>query len=57
MLVFVVFYGLDWIATVPPTLALCRKFFGQSAPAGFGWVFASHQIGAAVAAIGAGILA
>jgi predicted MFS family arabinose efflux permease len=56
MLVFVVFYGLDWIATVPPTLALCRKFFGQSAPVVFGWVFASHQIGAALAAIGAGIL-
>lgn len=56
MLVFVVFYGLDWIATVPPTLALCRRFFGRSAPVVFGWVFASHQIGAALAAIGAGIL-
>ena len=56
MLVFVVFYGLDWVATVPPTIALCRKAFGESAPVVFGWVFACHQVGAALAAIGAGIL-
>ena len=56
MLVFVVFYGLDWVATVPPTIALCRKAFGQAAPVVFGWVFACHQVGAAFAAIGAGIL-
>ncbi|HWE90342.1 MAG TPA: MFS transporter [Pseudonocardiaceae bacterium] len=56
MLVFTVFYGLDWIATVPPTMALCRQCFGQRAPVVFGWVFAAHQLGAALASIGAGIL-
>lgn len=55
MLVFVVFYGLDWVATVPPTVALCREVFGLSAPVVFGWVFAAHQVGAAVAATAAGL--
>jgi MFS family permease len=54
--VFVIFYGLDWVATVPPTIVLCRNYFGPRAPVVFGWVFASHQIGAAVAAAGAGWL-
>jgi len=54
--VFVIFYGLDWVATVPPTIALCRDYFGVRAPVVFGWVFASHQLGAAVAAAGAGWL-
>jgi predicted MFS family arabinose efflux permease len=54
--VFIIFYGLDWVATVPPTLALCRQQFGADAPVAFGWVFASHQIGAAVAATGAGVI-
>ena len=40
MLVFIVFYGLDWVATVPPTVALCREFFGDGGPVVFGWVFA-----------------
>ena len=56
MLFFIVFYGLDWVATVPPTIALCRKYFGADGPIVFGWVFASHQVGAAVAATGAGVL-
>ncbi|MBD0322576.1 MAG: MFS transporter, partial [Aldersonia sp.] len=56
MLVFIVFYGLDWIATVPPTVALCREWFGAAGPIVFGWVFASHQIGAAIAAAGAGAI-
>jgi MFS family permease len=56
MLAFMVFYGLDWIATVPPTLALCRTHFGEAGPIVFGWVFASHQIGAALAASAAGVL-
>ena len=56
MLVFVLFYGLDWIATVPPTIALCRERFGDAGPVVFGWVFASHQVGAAVAAAGAGMI-
>ncbi|MDQ2587435.1 MFS transporter [Saccharothrix yanglingensis] len=55
MLVFIIFYGLDWVATVPPTVALCREVFGLSAPVVFGWVFASHQIGAAFAATAAGL--
>ena len=54
--VFVIFYGLDWVATVPPTIVLCRNYFGASAPVVFGWVFASHQLGAAIAAAGAGKL-
>jgi MFS family permease len=56
MLVFVLFYGLDWIATVPPTIALCRERFGDAGPVVFGWVFASHQVGAALAAAGAGVI-
>ena len=56
MLVFIVFYGLDWVATVPPTIALCRQHFGADGPIVFGWVFASHQVGAAVAATGAGLV-
>ncbi|NKY56663.1 MFS transporter [Nocardia flavorosea] len=54
MWVFIIFYGLDWVATVPPTIALCRRWFGAAAPIVFGWVFAAHQLGAAVAAFGAG---
>ncbi|MCT2587388.1 MFS transporter [Actinophytocola gossypii] len=56
MWVFIVFYGLDWIATVPPTVALCRDRFGDAGPVVFGWVFASHQVGAALAALGAGLV-
>ncbi|HEV2780163.1 MAG TPA: MFS transporter [Actinophytocola sp.] len=56
MWAFIVFYGLDWIATVPPTVALCRDRFGADGPVVFGWVFASHQIGAAFAAVGAGAI-
>jgi len=56
MWVFVIFYGLDWIATVPPTVALCAQRFGMAGPIVFGWVFASHQLGAAVAAVGAGVV-
>jgi MFS family permease len=55
VLAFVIFYGLDWVATVPPTLALTRAAFGASAPVVFGWVFASHQLGAACAALAAGV--
>jgi predicted MFS family arabinose efflux permease len=56
MLVFILFYGLDWVATVPPTVTLCRQYFGASGPIVFGWVFASHQIGAAFAATAAGVV-
>ncbi|HEX5142638.1 MAG TPA: MFS transporter [Mycobacterium sp.] len=54
--VFIIFYGLDWVATVPPTIALCRRYFGAATPIVFGWIFSAHQIGAAVAAAGAGWL-
>lgn len=56
ILAFVIFYGLDWVATVPPTLALTREAFGAAAPVVFGWVFAAHQLGAAVAALAAGLV-
>jgi MFS family permease len=53
---FAVFYGLDWIATVPPTLAIANRTFGiKKAPILFGWISASHQIGAAAAAFFAGV--
>ena len=56
-LVFVIFYGLDWVATVPPTIMLCRTVLGpQRASVVYGWVFVGHQIGGAVAAFGAAIL-
>ncbi|MDX2693012.1 MFS transporter [Streptomyces ipomoeae] len=55
MIVFVIFFGLDFIATVPPTVALCREYFGMSAPIVFGWIFAAHQLGAAFAATAAGL--
>jgi MFS family permease len=52
---FAMFYGLDWIATVPPTVKLIAERFGRErANVVFGWVFAGHQLGAASAAYGAG---
>jgi len=56
MVLFIVIYGLDWVATVPPTAALCRRAFGSEGTIVFGWVFASHQIGAAIAATVAGVI-
>ncbi|GAA3912684.1 MFS transporter [Actinoplanes auranticolor] len=56
MVVFILFYGLDWVATVPPTVALCREYFGAGGAVVFGWVFASHQFGAAIAATSAGLV-
>jgi sugar phosphate permease len=54
--VFAVFYGLDWIATVPPTVKLAGATFGaQKAGMVFGWVFAAHQLGSAIAAWGGGL--
>jgi MFS family permease len=53
---FAVFYGLDWIATVPPTVKLTAQHFGRErANLVFGWVFTGHQIGAATAAFSAGL--
>jgi MFS family permease len=57
MWAFMIFYGLDWVATVPPTVRLCADVCGDEyATVAFGWVFAGHQIGAALAAWGAGFL-
>lgn len=54
--VFAVFYGLDWVATVPPTVKLAAAHFGrEKAGVVFGWIFAAHQLGAAAAAWGAGL--
>jgi len=53
---FAMFYGLDWIATVPPTVKLSADVFGrEKVGLVFGWIFAAHQLGAAVAASGAGL--
>lgn len=51
---FAIFYGLDWIATVPPTVKLTAERFGERSNLVFGWVFTAHQLGAATAAFGAG---
>ena len=54
---FAAFYGLDWVATVPPTVALTTEVFGKrDAPVIVSWIFCGHQIGGAVAALGAGVM-
>ncbi|MFF6789182.1 MFS transporter [Streptomyces filamentosus] len=55
MIFFIVFYGLDWVATVPPTIALCREHYGEDSAIVFGWVLASHQVGAAAVAFAGGL--
>ncbi|NUR30927.1 MAG: MFS transporter [Catenulispora sp.] len=55
MVFFIVFYGLDWVATVPPTMALCREHYGEDSAIVFGWVLASHQVGAALVAFLGGV--
>jgi MFS family permease len=55
LILFVIFYGLDWVATVPPTIALTSEIFGaEQVGVVFGWIFAAHMFGAAAAAWGAG---
>jgi MFS family permease len=55
LVAFAVFYGLDWVATVPPTVALAADSFGRArVGVVFGWIFAAHQLGAAFAAWAAG---
>lgn len=54
---FAIFYGLDWVATVPPTAKLSNLYFGErDAPIMLGWIFVGHQIGAATAAFTAGLV-
>lgn len=55
LVAFTIFYGLDWIATVPPTVALVTRRFGrETGTIAFGWIFAAHQLGGAFAAWAAG---
>lgn len=55
--IFAIFYGLDWIATVPPTLRLTNEAFGdRNGPMVFGWIVAGHQVGAAFAALFGGVM-
>ena len=57
MALFAVFYGLDWIATVPPTVRLTGEAFGrENTGVVYGWIGASHQLGASLAAFGAGAI-
>ena len=57
LVIFTIFYGLDWIATVPPTIGIARQVFGiQKSGIIYGWIYASHQAGAAVAAYGGGLI-
>ncbi|WP_026576708.1 MFS transporter [Bacillus sp. UNC438CL73TsuS30] len=57
LVIFTVFYGLDWIATVPPTISISRQIFGTTKSGiVYGWIYASHQVGAATAAYGGGLI-
>ena len=57
LIVVMILFGLDWVATVPPTATLCRQIYGVDTGAVvFGWVFAAHMIGAAVAAAASGAI-
>ena len=57
LFIFAVIYGLDWFATVPPTIAIAADSFGRrSIGRVYGWIFLSHQVGSACAALGAGLL-
>lgn len=54
---WIVFYGLDWTATVPPTVDLCRRVFGvEDSSVAFGWAYASHMVGAGIGASVSGVL-
>jgi predicted MFS family arabinose efflux permease len=57
LLIFAVIYGLDWVATVPPTINLTAMRFGKaSVGVLYGWIFFSHMVGAAFAAYAGGLL-
>jgi predicted MFS family arabinose efflux permease len=57
ILIFTVFYGLDWLATVPPTVKIATSVFGKEKSGMiFGWIVVAHQIGASTAAYGAGLM-
>ncbi len=57
LFIFAIIYGLDWFATVPPSIYLTGETFGnQSIGRIYGWIFLAHQLGAFVSAIGAGTI-
>ncbi|MFL0505437.1 MFS transporter [Ureibacillus sp. 179-F W5.1 NHS] len=57
LVIFSIFYGLDWIATVPPTIGLTRQKFGiEKSAMMYGWITAAHQVGAGVAAYSGGVV-
>jgi MFS family permease len=57
LIVIMILFGLDWVATVPPTVILCTRIYGrEQGPIVFGWVFAAHMVGAAVAATASGFI-
>lgn len=54
---FAIFYGLDWIATVPPTIKLASDHFGkEKVGVIYGWIYSAHQLGAGAAAYGGGLV-
>lgn len=53
--IFAVFYGLEWIATIPPTVRTNDAFGREKSPVVFGWIFFAHQLGSTIAAFGAGV--
>jgi predicted MFS family arabinose efflux permease len=56
MVFWVVVYGLIDVATVPPTIAICRQLYGEDSAVVFGWVNAAHQIGAGMMAVFGGVV-
>jgi predicted MFS family arabinose efflux permease len=57
LILFIVFYGLDWVATVPPTITITTETFGlRDGPIVYGWVFTAHQLGGATVATAAGVI-
>jgi predicted MFS family arabinose efflux permease len=57
LILFIVFYGLDWVATVPPTITITTESFGlRDGPIIYGWVFTAHQLGGATVATAAGVI-
>lgn len=57
LLIFAIIFGLDWFATVPPTVTLTAQRFGRrSVGTLYGWIFACHQLGAAAASFGGGVI-
>lgn len=57
LIIVMILFGLDWVATVPPTATLCREAYGvEKGAIVFGWVFAAHMVGAAAAAVASGAM-